>query len=146
MLPVDYESDDYRFNKTLHMDVEVLPDQWNNKFDLQFENGDFKILTGTESLRNAIVIAIMTRYNELKNELYYPGFGCRIHELLKAKKSVVVQKKMVYYCENTLNEMRRIKKVNEITVNDSKDSAWKFELFFNITSINDEIISGSVKL
>lgn len=146
MLPVDYESDDYRFNKTLHMDVEVLPDQWNNKFDLQFENGDFKILTGTESLRNAIVIAIMTRYNELKNELYHPGFGCRIHELLKAKQSVVVQKKMGYYCENTLNEMRRIKKVNEITVKDSKNNAWKYEVFFNITSINDEIISGSVNL
>lgn len=146
MLPVDYESDDYRFNKTLHNDVEILPDQWNNKWDLQFENGDFKILTGTESLRNAICIAIMTRYNELKNELYHPGFGCRIHELVKKNKSVVVQKKIAYHCENTLREMRRIKKVNEIIVNDSNHNDWKYEVFFNITSINDEVIHGSVNL
>ena len=146
MLPVDYTSDDYRFNKTLHMDVEILPDEWNNKWDLQFSNGDFKMLTGKDSLRNAINIAIMTRYQELKNELY-TNFGCKIHELLKANKSIVVQKKIQYYCENVLNEMRRIKRVNEIIVTDNKDdNTHKYGVFFNITSINDEIISGSVKL
>lgn len=147
MLPVDYDSDDYRFNKTLNMDVEVWPDKWNNKWDLQFENGDFKILSGTESLRNAINIAIMTRYEELKNELYYPGFGCKIHELIKANKSVTVQKKIAYYCENVLNEMRRIKTVNEVVVTDNKDNnSFKYGVFFNITSINDEVINGSVNL
>lgn len=147
MLPVDYESDDYRFNKTLHMDVKVSPDQWNNKWDLQFEDGDFKIVTGHDSLRNAINIAIMTRYKELRNELYSPGFGCKIHELTKAKKSVIVQKKIAYYCENVLKEMRRIKTVNEIIVTDNKDNnAHKYGVFFNITSINDEVISGSVNL
>lgn len=147
MLPVDETSDDYRFNKTLHMDVEVLPDRWNNKWDLQFSDGDFKILTGADSLRNAINIAIMTRYEELKNELYYPGFGCKIHELVKANKSLVVQKKIQYYCENVLNQMRRIKRVNEIIVTDNKDNnAHKYGVYFNITSINDEIISGGVNL
>ena len=147
MLPRDETSDDYRFNKTLHMDVEVLPDRWNNKWDLQFSDGDFKILTGADSLRNAINIAIMTRYEELKNELYYPGFGCKIHELVKANKSLVVQKKIQYYCENVLNQMRRIKRVNEIIVTDNKDNnAHKYGVYFNITSINDEIISGSVNL
>ncbi len=147
MLPVDYDSDDYRFNKTLHMDVEILPDQWNNKWDLQLNDGDYKILSGADSLRNAINIAIMTRYNELKNELYYPGFGCKIHELVKANKSIVVQKKIEYYCENVLNEMRRVKRVNEIIVTDNKDiNTHKYGVFFNITSINDEIINGSVKL
>jgi len=147
MLPIDYESDDYRFNKTLHMDVEVLPDEWNNKWDLQFENGDFKILSGTESLRNAINIAIMTRYEELKNPLYYPGFGCRIHELLKAKKTITVQKKIGYFCEIVLSEMRRIKRVNEIIVTNNTDkNSYKYTVFFNITSINDEIINGSVDL
>lgn len=147
MLPRDETSDDYRFNKTLHMDVEVLPDQWNNKWDLQFSDGDFKILTGADSLRNAINIAIMTRYGELKNELYYPSFGCKIHELVKANKSIVVQKKIQYYCENVLNEMRRIKRVNEIIVTDNKENnAHKYGVYFNITSINDEIINGSVNL
>ena len=147
MLPRDETSDDYRFNKILHMDVEVLPDQWNNKWDLQFSDGDFKILTGADSLRNAINIAIMTRYEELKNELYFPGFGCKIHELVKANKSIVVQKKIQYYCENVLNEMRRIKRVNEIIVTDNKENnVHKYGVYFNITSINDEIINGSVNL
>ena len=65
MLPIDYESDDYKFNKTLHRDVKISPNQWNNKWDLQFEDGDFKIVSGHDSLRNAINIAIMTRYKEL---------------------------------------------------------------------------------
>ena len=146
MLPVDYDSDDYRFNKTLHMDVEVLPSRYI-KWDLQFENGDFKILSGTESLRNAINIAIMTRYEELKNELYYPGFGCKIHELVKANKSITIQKKIAYYCENVLNQMRRIKTVNEVIVTNNEDhNGFKYGVFFNITSINDEVISGSVNL
>ena len=146
MLPVDYDSDDYRFNKTLHCDVEILPDTWNNKWDLQFSDGDFKIVTGKDSLRNAINLAIMTRYNELNNELY-SGFGCKIHELVKANKSVVVQKKIQYYCENVLNEMRRVKRVNEVIVTDNKDNnTVKYGVFFNITSINDEVISGGVNL
>lgn len=147
MLPVDYTDDDYRFNKTLHMDVEVLPDTWNNKWDLQFKDGDFKILTGHESLRNAINIAIMTRYQELQKNELYTDFGCKIHELVKANKSNTVQKKIQYYCENVLNQMRRIKRVNEIIVTDNKDNnAHKYGVYFNITSINDEIISGSVNL
>ena len=146
MLPVDYESDDYRFNKTLHMDVKIAPDQWNNKWDLQLEDGDFKIVTGQDSLRNAINLAIMTRYNELDNELYRE-FGCKIHELLKAKQSVVVRKKIAYYCENVLNEMRRIKRVNEVIVTDNKDNnPQRYGVFFNITSINDDVVTGSVKL
>lgn len=147
MLPIDYESDDYKFNKTLHRDVKISPNQWNNKWDLQFGDGDFKIVSGHDSLRNAINIAIMTRYKELKNELYSPDFGCKIHELTKAKKSTIVQKKIAYYCENVLKEMRRIKTVNEIIVTDNKDNnAHKYGVFFNITSINDEVISGSVNL
>ena len=145
-LPIDYNSDDYKFNKTLHYDVELLPSKYGNKWDLQFTGQDFHILTGKDSLRNAINIAIMTRLNELDNELY-KDFGCQIHELIKQNKSITVQKKISYYIENTLNKMRRIKSVNEILVIDNKDNnPFKYGVFFNITSITDEIITGSVNI
>ena len=61
MLPIDYEDEGYRFYKTLNEDIELKPDE-HNQWDMTFENGDIINLTGHDSLRNAICIAIMNRY------------------------------------------------------------------------------------
>ena len=90
VLPVDYESDDYRFRKTLNMDVKVNPvSSTSDHWDIQMSEGDYVNVTGKESLHNAICIAIMTRFNELSDIKVYDEFGCRIHELVKANKSEI---------------------------------------------------------
>lgn len=144
-LPVDYESDDYHYFKTLNEDVQVLPvNDTANHWDLQMNNGDYVNVTGIESLRNAIFIAIMTRFNELDYNSLYDGFGCRAHELIKANKSEMVRYKIELYISQILEEMRRIKEVNSLNVTDSESQSYLIE--FNVTSIMDEVVTGSVNI
>ncbi len=143
MLPIDISSDDYNFYKTLNEDVHLKPDAYN-RWDLQMENGDYVNVAGNQSLHNAICIAIMTRYGELKDNPLYEEFGCHLHELIKANKSPMVEYKIELFVIEILEKMRRILEVNWIEVTDSEDNAYK--ITFNVTSINDEIVEGSVEI
>ena len=145
VLPVDYESDDYKYFKTLNEDVQIKPiSPTAQHWDIQMENGDYVNVTGKESLRNAISIAIMTRFNELNEISLYDGFGCRVHELIKANKSEMIRYKIELFTMEVLENMRRIQTVNNVTVSDSSICSYNIE--FNVTSISDETITGSVTI
>lgn len=139
-LPIKEESIDYKLYKTLNEDVKLKSNNYG-KFDIQFENGDYVNVTGNASLKNAIIIAIMTRYNELTN--LYTGFGCRVHELIKDNQNTMTKYKLELYVSEVLENMRRIKEVNSINITEL-DSKYLVE--FIVTSINDEIVKDSVKL
>ena len=143
MLTVNQDSDDYKFFKTLNEDVKLQPDDYN-RWDIQFENQDYVNITGKESLVNAICIAIMTRFNELDFMNIYEDFGCRAHELIKANKSDIVKYKIELFVTEVLENMRRVFEVNEIEVTDS--DTYSYNVFFNVTAINDEIVQGSVNI
>lgn len=143
MLPCDFDDDDYRFYKTLNEDILLKPNKWN-EWDMQFHEGDVVNVTGHDSLHNAICIAIMTRYQELKHNPLYSDFGCRIHELIKANKSEMVKYKMELFVQDVLRNMRRVKNVNEIIITET--GAYEYNVHFNITSITDETIMGDVLL
>ncbi len=142
MLKIDTESDDYRFFKTLNEDVKLKPDEYN-RWDILFENKDYKNVTGNESLINAICIAIMTRYQELTNTLY-SNFGCRAHELIKDNQSEMVRYKIELFIENVLEQMRRIKEINWINVTEYESG--KYKVIFKVKSISDSFVEGSVTL
>ena len=140
-LPID--SDDYRFYKTLNEDVSVKPvSSTSDHWDIQMDNGDYVNVSGKESLWNAICIAIMTRYKELSTPLY-DDFGCRVHELVKANKSNMVKFEVELFITDALEKMRRVQEVNDITVIE-KDNGYHVDI--NVTSIDDNIVSGSVVL
>ena len=144
-LPRNTDSDGYRFYKTLNEDVMIQPvSSTSQHWDIQMENGDYVNVDGIESLRNAICIAIMTRFNELDFIELYDGFGCRVHELVKANKSEMVKYKVELFVNEVLENMRRISLVNWIDVTDDDSCSYKIE--FNVTSISDEIVTGSVTL
>ena len=143
MLPVDVENDEYRFYKTLNEDVQLKPNKYN-RYDIQIENGDYVNVIGRDSLYNAIVIAIMTRFQELSHIPLYTDFGCRCHELIKKNKSTMTEYEMKIFIEDVLKKMRRIKSVDEIEITDAEDLEYKVD--FRVTSITDEIVSGSVEL
>ncbi|MBQ9024855.1 MAG: hypothetical protein IJ104_00535 [Methanobrevibacter sp.] len=146
MLPIDYEDEGYRFYKTLNEDIELKPDE-HNQWDMTFENGDIINLTGHDSLRNAICIAIMTRYKELSHNQLYNEFGCRVHELIKANKSRMVEYKIELFIEDVLTHMRRVKKVNYVNITDNpKGNTYKYLVEFNVTSISDKTVMGRVNL
>lgn len=144
-LPVDFESDGYRFYKTLNEDVQVKPvSPTAQHWDIKMENGDYVNVNGHDSLKNAICIAIMTRFNELDFVELYEGFGCRIHELVKANKSEMVQYKVELFIIDVLENMRRIDTVNSVKVTEDAYNSYLIE--FNVTSISDKIVTGSVSI
>lgn len=145
-LPVDLDSDSFRFYKTLHEDVLLKPDKYN-QWDIQFSNGDWVNVSGQDSLVNAICIAIMTRFKELEEMPLYSDFGCRIHELIKGNTSSMHRYKMELFVEDVLKNMRRVYKINEITVEENVDNnTFKHRISFSVTSISDELVEGSVEI
>ena len=142
MLTVDTSSYDYKNLKTLNEDVKLKSDFYG-RWDLDMQDGDYINVTGNNSLLNACIIAIMTRFNELKMPLY-DGFGCRVHELIKENQTRMFIYKLEISINEVLEKMRRIKTVNEIDI--KKTDRHEFTVGFSVTSINDEIIKGKVSL
>lgn len=144
-LPCDYDDDNHRFYQTLAEDILLAPNEWN-EWDMQFENGDLINVTGHESLHNAICIAIMVRYNELQDISLYTGFGCRIHELIKANKSSMIKYKIELYVQDVLKNMRRVKKINWIEVTEKQSEPYRYLVCWSVNSISDETIEGEVSI
>ena len=142
-LPIDTTSYDYLHNKTLNEDVRLKSDKYGF-FDLDMSNGDYVNVTGVDSLQNACIIAIMTRYGELVGNPTYDEFGCMAHELPKQNQNRLFNFKLESYINDTLSRMRRIRTVNQINVR--RIGIHDYQVEFDITSINDEIVKGSVVL
>lgn len=142
-LPVDTSSYDFKFNKTLNEDAKLVSNIYG-KYDLAMENGDYINVTGSNSLENAIIIAILTRYHELKRISTYSDFGCRVHDLIKDNKTKLTLFKLETSIMETLNSMRRIQMVNSLKI--IEDEAHSYFVLFTVTSINDEIIKSKVAL
>ena len=145
VLPCDFDDDDHRFYQTLNEDILLKPNRWN-EWDMEFQNGDLVNVAGHESLQNAICIAIMTRYNELQHNQLYSNFGCCIHELIKANKSLMVKYKIELYVNDVLKQMRRVKKINWINVTENTMEPYNYYVTWSVTSITDEIVEGEVNL
>ncbi len=143
MLSVDTSSYDYKFLKTLNEDVKLKSDEYG-KYDLDMDNGDYINVTGNNSLQNACIIAILTRFQELFDVPHYTEFGCRIHELIKDNQTKMLLFKMETSVNEVLNNMRRVRTVNYVKI--EKSGVHTHTVSFSITSINDETITGSVSL
>ena len=139
-LPLDTKKYSYRFYKNLNEDVKLKSDEmgrWDIDFD--FQNDDWYNVDGFDSLFNACVIAVMTRFQELNFMELYTDFGCRVHELIKANKT----RNQIYYMElfitDVLNDMRRVKKVNWVEVVDSPNKeTYNYQVTFNVSCMIDE--------
>lgn len=138
MVQVNEENNDKNLI-TLHRDMD-LQQKSNDKFDLNFQRGDIVIDQGLNSLSNGIIIACLTGWNELKrskNTVYY-DYGNHAYEL-KANKSNLVYYKVEQYFRKCLNNMRRVKTINNLVVTDIE---YGYKVYFNVTSLNDEIVNG----
>ena len=143
MLPTNPESIDKRFFKTLNEDIKLKPNQYG-EWDMVFKDGDIVNVTGAESLANAIVILIMTRYGELKNNiLYKDDFGCRVHEIPKDNITNLNQYKTEKYIEDAVRRMRRVKTINYIQVTPYANG---YNVVLSVTALNDEDVNLKLSL
>ena len=144
VLPVNENSLAYRFYKTLNEDVKLVSNEYG-EWDLDFKNGDWVNCTGFDSVVNACIIAIMTRFQELEYMSLYEDFGCRIHEVIKQNKGRDAEYKIEIFITEVLNSMRRISTVNWVQViNNPEDQYYNYEVQFSVSCISDEDIEGEL--
>ena len=141
-LPIDTESRDYKFLKTLNEDVELTSNEYG-EWDLVFKDGDYSNVSGLKSLKNACIIAILTRYNELKDIPTYTEFGDRAYEVLKDNQNKLTTFKIETDIIEVLENMRRVRTVDIVEVIPDENT---YQVNFGVTSITDEIVQGSVSL
>lgn len=145
VLPHNTTDINHRLYSTLNEDVKLTSDEYG-RWDLDFQNGDIVYVDGLKSLENACIIAIMTRYNELKNNPLYVDFGCRVHELIKENQSSMTEYKIREFINDTLIKMRRIKTVHWVHLEKSKENYYKYKVTFNITSIDNQTLTTTLSL
>ena len=146
-LPIDVSDTGYKFFKTLNEDIKLSPDEYG-VYDIVFHetpyDNDIVNVTGGESLVNGCIIAIMTRYKELKTNKTYNDFGCRVHELIKANRNSLTQYKVELFITDTLKRIRRIKSVDEVNV--TLSGSHDYSVYFIVTTHDDETVKGGLVL
>ena len=147
VLPINLDDDGYKFYKTLNEDIKLTSDEygvWDMVFEETSNGKDLVNITGKDSLVNGCCIAIMTRYEELKDNPTYTGFGCRVHELIKSNRNSMTEYKIELFVTDTLEKIRRVKNVNEVLV--MKSDTNDYIVHFNITCHDDSTVKGVVGL
>ena len=134
---------DEEFFKTLNEDIKLSPNQYG-EWDMVFEDYDIVNVSGLESLSNAIVILILTRFGELKNNILYNNdFGCRVHETVKDNISNLNTYKIEKYIEESIKRMRRVKRINYIQVKPKQNG---YDIVLSVLSISDEDLNLKLEL
>lgn len=134
---------DGEFFSTLNEDIKLSPNEFG-EWDMVFEDYDIVNATGLESLSNAIVILIMTRYGELKhNILYKDDFGCKIHSVVKDNITNLNNYKIEKYIDEAIKRMRRVKRINYIQVKPEQNG---YNVVLSVTSIDDEDLNLNLRL
>lgn len=135
-------------------DMSVLENKYLNK-DIQLKHtgygfwepildkDGFQTCSHMKSLENAIVLAILTRYQELQKLPTYVGFGCRVHEMIKARQTRLNKFKIQTYLEKSIGSMNRVETVDNIELTPYKDG---YEVEVYLTSVDGETVHTKVNL
>ena len=132
---------DETFN-TLNKDI-ALEDKGYGYYDRQMVSGDWVKLTGIDALRNGCKIAILTIINELKDNPTYIGFGNPALLYMKQNNTQLAQTAIKEGVKKVLSNIRRIQSVDVVNV-DTVGTPYNIYVYFSCTSIDDQIVNGSV--
>lgn len=132
--------------KTQNKDHKLIPKS-NGLYDVSYVAGDITPTEGLDSLKNAIIIKIMTAYQELyhTSNPTYQNFGNRAWSLIKANRTSTTAYKIEQYTLEALKEIRRIRTVDELKVTEDK-TCDGYVLEYTVTSINDEQVTDKIFL
>lgn len=130
---------------TLNKDLQ-LEYKGFGKYDRKIENSDFVRVEGLESLSAGITVAVMTGFGELCNNPTYATFGNKAWFLVAANKTPLTITEIREYTKNTIENIRRVKSIDTLSVTEDKNNPEKVHITFKGTSINDQTINGGFDL
>ena len=137
-------SDEVSYNfRTLNKDIALFKRQ-NGAWDLLFDKGDLVSATELHSLQIGIIIACLTSWNYLARygNPTYVEFGNEAYALLKKNKGINTRYKIEQFFKDCLNRMRRVYRVEYISVNEVYNNPYMYHVFFSVTSISNQLVDG----
>ena len=134
-------------NNTLGKDINLI-ERENGYWDYEFQYGDIVHTKNKQSLRNGLIIACLTSWNYLNRQQNptYTEFGNKAYWELKKKKSTMVEYTIKQYFIEVLNRIRRVHRVIDIQILDTKTDPNAYDIVFTVEAINDEIITGKFNI
>ena len=112
-------------------------------WDICLDEEGFVFVDDVRALENGVIISILTRFNELNIPTYH-DYGCRAHELIKAKNSKLNRFKIKKYIQESIENMDRIQSVEEIEMTSTGNHGYKVHVY--ATSTNSNILDMEVEL
>jgi hypothetical protein len=131
--------------KTLHKDVKLVKTD-NDHYDISIKNGDYEIVEGRESLQNAALFAILLHFNELNLNPTYQNRGNRAYFYIKDRNIALSRLNIQESIKEALEDVRRIKTVNYVTVNPIENNPNKLKVNISLTGLNDEEIEMEARI
>lgn len=152
-LPKNTEGYGYLFYKTLNEDVKLKTNEYG-EWDIEWDtiSNDWINCDGYDSIINACIIAILTRFTEIhigetSDSPPYEEFGCRIHELIKKNKCRQTEYQMEVFITETLKQMRRVKTVHWVNItNNPSNDYYAYRVDFCITPLADEEYDNNLEV
>ena len=130
-------------NNTLNKDINLI-ERDCGYWDYDFQYGDIVHTKNKESLRTGLIIACLTSWNYLNRQENptYSEFGNKAYLELKKKKSSMVEYTIKQYFLEVLNRIRRVNRVIDLQVLNTKNDPNAYDVAFIVEAINDEIVNG----
>lgn len=132
-------------HRVLHKDVKLMKTD-NGHYDISIKNGDYEIVEGRESLQNAALFAILLHFNELNLNPTYQNRGNRAYFYIKDRNIALSRLNIQESIKEALEDVRRIKTVNYVTVNPVNDNPNKLKVNISLTGLNDEEIEMEARI
>ena len=129
--------------KTLNKDLEIVPVDDGGRFDRNLQNGDLVHVSDVDSIMNGVKVKLLTVFNELYYNPTYQNWGDRALLYVKRNNSQLTRSAVEEWVKKALEEMRRVKSVNQVVV-ESRGNPHMYQFFFSYTTIDDQEITGSV--
>ena len=131
--------------KTLNKDIKLVKTD-NDHYDISIKNGDYEIVEGRESLQNAALFAILLHFNELNLNPTYQNRGNRAYFYIKDRNIALSRLNIQESIKEALEDVRRIKTVNYVTVNPIENNPNKLKVNISLTGLNDEEIEMEARI
>jgi phage baseplate assembly protein W len=129
------------FNKDIKL--EKIND---GEYDRVFYVNDYETVEGLESVKNSIIISLMTRSGELNNNPTYNSFGCSAWNHLKQNNIPLTQLTIQKSIKTSLNKIKQVKNVDHIQIETKPNKPHTMNVFFTLTLDNNIKFTDGIKL
>lgn len=129
-------------NELLNKDID-LNHAGYGFWDIELDDDGFVFIDDVEALENGFIISILTRFQELKELPTYKDYGCRVHEMIKTRKTRLNEFKIKNYIQESIEAMNRVESVEDVELT---PTILGYHVMIYATSINGGLIRAEMDL